>query len=422
MALFYFLITFIISLIIFQLYSIIYGFIAFCILTILFIFNHIRALIKLENWLNKPTLSSLPIGNNYWEPIYSKLYKLYKNQILTKKDLTKALDQFVAGAQALPDGVASLNEHNEIVWANKNIQNMLSIELPKDIKKPINYFIRNTKFLKLIEGDLDNNSINIIFNDNHFQINLIKFGFDSKLLICRDIVNETRLEDKRKQFISDVSHELKTPLTVILGNAELLLNKQIKKNEGIKLIESLINQAERMNYLIKDLMTLSSIDALKKNIRNEKIFIPKLFEQINEDLYIYNDKTNIFFSCELKSNKNLIGSVMEIKSALQNLISNAFRYTVKGFIKVTWYEEKFTGILSVKDTGIGIHKEHISRVTERFYRVNTDRSRNTGGTGLGLAIVQNIIDRHSGFIEIISDGKSGTEFKLIFPKDRITHK
>ncbi|MDA0670972.1 MAG: phosphate regulon sensor protein PhoR, partial [Proteobacteria bacterium] len=142
MALFYFLITFIISLIIFQLYSIIYGFIAFCILTILFIFNHIRALIKLENWLNKPTLSSLPIGNNYWEPIYSKLYKLYKNHILTKKDLTKALDQFVGGAQALPDGVASLNEHNEILWANKNIQNMLSIELPKDIKKPINYFLR----------------------------------------------------------------------------------------------------------------------------------------------------------------------------------------------------------------------------------------------------------------------------------------
>ena len=133
-------------------------------------------------------------------------------------------------------------------------------------------------------------------------------------------------------------------------------------------------------------------------------------------------KQTFFFSCELKSNKNLIGSVMEIKSALQNLISNAFRYTDKGFIKVTWYEEKFTGILSVKDTGIGIPKEHISRVTERFYRVNTDRSRNTGGTGLGLAIVQNIIDRHSGFIEIISDGKSGTEFKLIFPKDRITHK
>lgn len=420
-TLIYFLITFVISLITFNFYSNIFGIIVFCILTTLFIFNHLNALIKLENWLNKPTLSSVPIGNDYWEPIYSKLYKLYKNHTLTKKDLTKALDQFVAGAQALPDGVASLNEYNEILWANKNIQKMLGIELPKDLKKPINYFVRNTKFLKLIEGDLDNNSINIILDENHFQINLIKFGFDNKLLICRDIVNETRLEETRKQFISDVSHELKTPLTVILGNAELLLDRQSKNSEDNKLIESLINQAERMNYLIKDLMALSSIDALKKNLRNEKIFITELFKQINEDLSIYSKKdNNIFFSCEAKSNKNLIGSINEIKSAIQNLVSNAFRYTEKGFIKVTWYEEKFNGILSVKDTGIGIPKEHINKVTERFYRVNADRSRNTGGTGLGLAIVQNIMDSHNGFIEIISDGKSGTEFKLIFPKDRIT--
>ncbi|MGA1714631.1 MAG: ATP-binding protein, partial [Methylophilaceae bacterium] len=288
---------------------------------------------------------------------------------------------------------------------------------------PINYFVRNTKFLKLIEGDLDDSSINIILDENHFQINLIKFGFDNKLLICRDIVNETLLEETRKQFISDVSHELKTPLTVILGNAELLLDRQSKKSEDIKLIEPLINQAERMNYLIKDLMALSSIDALKKNLRNEKIFITELFKQINEDLSFYSNKNNnIYFSCEAKSNKNLIGSNKEIKSAIQNLVSNAFRYTEKGFIKVTWYEEKFNGILSVKDTGIGIPKEHINKVTERFYRVNPDRSRNTGGTGLGLAIVQNIMDSHNGFIEIISDGKSGTEFKLIFPKDRISSK
>ena len=210
---------------------------------------------------------------------------------------------------------------------------------------------------------------------------------------------------------------------MILGNAELLLDRQSKKSEDIKLIESLINQAERMNYLIKDLMALSSIDALKKNLRNEKIFITELFKQINEDLSFYSNKNNnIYFSCEAKSNKNLIGSNKEIKSAIQNLVSNAFRYTEKGFIKVTWYEEKFNGILSVKDTGIGIPKEHINKVTERFYRVNPDRSRNTGGTGLGLAIVQNIMDSHNGFIEIISDGKSGTEFKLIFPKDRISSK
>jgi two-component system phosphate regulon sensor histidine kinase PhoR len=391
----------------------------FIFLLILFVYNQTYYLISLDNWLNRPSQHTVPIGNNLWEPTFSKLYQFHKNIIKTKRDLGLALDQFILGAQALPDGVLSLDQSNHILWANKKIQRMLGIKLPDDLNKPITYIFRDTKLLDLIGANDNKKSISIIIDDDKYQINLIEFGAENKLLICRNINNEEKSEVIRKRFISDVSHELKTPLTVIMGNSELMLNADIEPKQQKILLNATLDQAQRMNNLIADLISLNRVDTTKNILRDKKVMVTDLKNQILSSLSPLRQKKDISFEFNIDSKKNILGSFSEVYSALENLVSNAFRYTDKGSISINWSIKKGQGILSVTDSGIGISKEHLNKITDRFYRVDTDRSRNSGGTGLGLAIVKNIMDHHNGSMEIKSDTSKGSTFSLVFPKERV---
>lgn len=391
----------------------------FIFLLILYVYNQTYYLISLDNWLNRPSQHTVPIGNNLWEPTFSKLYQFHKNIVKTKRDLGLALDQFILGAQALPDGVLSLDQSNHILWANKKIQRMLGIKIPDDLNKPITYIFRDTKLLDLIDTNDNKKSISIIIDDNKYQINLIEFGAENKLLICRNVNNEEKSEAIRKRFISDVSHELKTPLTVIMGNSELMLNADIEQKQQKILLNATLDQAQRMNNLIADLISLNRVDTTKTILRDKKVMVTDLKNQILSSLSSLRLKKDISFEFNIDSKKNILGSFLEVYSALENLVSNAFRYTDKGSISINWSIIKGQGILSVTDSGIGISKEHLTKITDRFYRVDTDRSRNSGGTGLGLAIVKNIMDHHNGSIEIKSDVSKGSTFSLVFPKERV---
>jgi two-component system phosphate regulon sensor histidine kinase PhoR len=400
-------------------FSIIHGLLLFIFLLILYVYNQAYYLISLDNWLDRPSQHTTPIGNNLWEPTFSKLYHFHKNIIKTKRDLGLALDQFILGAQALPDGVLSLDQSNHILWANKKIQRMLRIKIPDDLNKPITYIFRDTKLLDLINANDNKKSISIIIDDNKYQINLIEFGAENKLLICRNINNEEKSEVIRKRFISDVSHELKTPLTVIMGNSELMLNADIEQKQQKILLQVTLDQAQRMNNLIADLISLNRVDTTKNILRDKKVMVADLKNQILSSLSSLRLKKDISFEFNIDSKKNILGSFSEVYSALENLVSNAFRYTDKGSISINWSIIKGQGVLSVTDSGIGISKEHLTKITDRFYRVDTDRSRNSGGTGLGLAIVKNIMDHHNGSIDIKSDVSKGSTFSLVFPKERV---
>ena len=391
----------------------------FIFLLILYVYNQTYYLISLDNWLNRPSQHTVPIGNNLWEPTFSKLYQFHKNIIRAKRDLGLALDQFILGAQALPDGVLSLDQSNHILWANKKIQRMLGIKIPDDLNKPITYILRDTKLLHLIEANDNKKSISIIIDDDKYQINLIEFGAENKLLICRNINNEEKSEVIRKRFISDVSHELKTPLTVIMGNSELMLNADIEPKQQKILLNATLDQAQRMNTLIADLISLNRVDTTKTILRDKKVMVTDLKNQILSSLSSLRLKKDISFEFNIDSKKNILGSFSEVYSALENLVSNAFRYSDKGSISINWSIIKGQGVLSVTDSGIGISKEHLTKITDRFYRVDTDRSRNSGGTGLGLAIVKNIMDHHNGSIDIKSDVSKGSTFSLVFPKERV---
>jgi two-component system phosphate regulon sensor histidine kinase PhoR len=384
---------------------------------------HIYWIYMLTKWLNNPSLSNLPHGTGIWQDIFSKHYQILKENKKTKKNLISTLDQFTQAAEALMDGVIALNENNEIIWSNRKSQIMLNINDKKDTGNPINYIFRNTNLIKYLEQENYEESIKINLDANSnkiVEIKIVLFGEKQKVLIAKDISQAVKIESDRKEFISNVSHELKTPLTVISGFIETLEDMFASSGKEHKnILEMMGNQAYRMSKLIDDLLMLSNVESSVFQNRSENVGINKIISKIKKNASILNAKEHKI-KYQIDSNLNIYGSKKEIESAFQNLVTNAIRYTGEnGSIFISWSLINGLPIFEVKDTGSGIEKKHIDKITERFYRVDPDRSRNSGGTGLGLSIVKNIIKQHDGELKITSDVGIGSSFKLIFNKESI---
>ena len=377
----------------------------------------------LMKWLNNPSLSNLPHGTGIWQDIFSKHYQILKENKKTKKNLISTLDQFTQAAEALMDGVIALNENNEIIWSNRKSQIMLNINDKKDTGNPINYIFRNTNLIKYLEQENYEESIKINLDANSnkiVEIKIVLFGEKQKVLIAKDISQAVKIESDRKEFISNVSHELKTPLTVISGFIETLEDMFASSGKEHKNILGMMgNQAYRMSKLIDDLLMLSNVESSVFQNRSENVGINKIISKIKKNASILNAKEHKI-KYQIDSNLNIYGSKKEIESAFQNLVTNAIRYTGEnGSIFISWSLINGLPIFEVRDTGSGIEKKHIDKITERFYRVDADRSRNSGGTGLGLSIVKNIIKQHDGELKITSNLGKGSSFKLIFNKESI---
>jgi len=379
---------------------------------------------KLSKWLNNPSLSNLPHGTGIWQHIFSKHYQILKESKKSKKNLVSTLDQFTQAAEALMDGVVALNESNEIIWSNRRSQIMLNLNPKKDTGQPINYIFRNTDLISYLEKGNYEESIKINLNTSNtkiIEIKIVMFGEKQKVLIAKDISQEMKIESDRKEFISNVSHELKTPLTVISGFIETL--EDMFPNNGKEhqnIFKMMGDQAYNMSKLIDDLLLLSNVESSLFQNRSEKLIIDTIINKIKKDILILNVK-NHKINYQVTKNLNIYGSKKEIKSAFLNLITNAIRYTNNnGSIFISWRLINGLPIFEVRDTGSGIEQKHINRITERFYRVDEDRSRDTGGTGLGLSIVKNIIKQHDGELKITSEVGKGSSFKLIFNKESIT--
>ena len=377
----------------------------------------------LMKWLNNPSLSNLPHGTGIWQDIFSKHYQILKENKKTKKNLISTLDQFTQAAEALMDGVIALNENNEIIWSNRKSQIMLNINDKKDTGNPINYIFRNTNLIKYLEQENYEESIKINLDGNSnkiIEIKIVLFGENQKVLIAKDISQAVKIESDRKEFISNVSHELKTPLTVISGFIETLEDMFASSGKEHKnILEMMGNQAYRMSKLIDDLLMLSNVESSVFQNRSENVGINKIISKIKKNASILNAKEHKI-KYQIDSNLNIYGSKKEIESAFQNLVTNAIRYTGEnGSIFISWGLINGLPIFEVRDTGSGIEKKHIDKITERFYRVDADRSRNSGGTGLGLSIVKNIIKQHDGELKITSNLGKGSSFKLIFNKESI---
>ena len=256
--------------------------------------------------------------------------------------------------------------------------------------------------------------------EHYVQVKLTRFGGESRLLVAYDITRMHNLEQMRKDFVDNISHELRTPLTVLSGYIETFIDQDDITPRWKRAFTQMQSQTKRMNALVNNLLLLSNLENNKKVAKNQIIDMANLMNQIFDDARAYNLDYGHTLNLDIDSHCDLIGSDMEIASAFSNLITNAIKYTPKGgIITIGWHEDGDHAYFTVQDNGIGINPKHLPRLTERFYRVDSARSRQTGGTGLGLAIVKHVLMQHGAHLEISSKENEGSTFTAVFPKERL---
>jgi len=393
---------------------------------LIYLISHLFWLHQLNRWLKKPVLNQIPNGAGVWEDIFASLYQEHRRHSRNQTQLSSALGRFRHAASALPDGVVVLNVANEIEWCNPPAEVQLGLDLKQDENQPINYLVRHADFVHYLQEQDYSEPIKLRSWRNPevtLEIQLILFGTKQKLLICRDVTQLEKIETMRRDFIANVSHELRTPLTVVGGFIETLLDMEGAVPESTRSYFNMMqDQTTRMRRLIEDLLTLSHIESNAQAPEDTEIEMSGLMNMLLNDANALSQGKHKI-SAESDQQLDLIGAMEELQSALSNLVSNAIRYTPNGGeIHITWAMRNNQAVFSVRDNGIGIEQQHIDRLTERFYRVDRGRSRETGGTGLGLSIVKHILTRHQAKLEITSGLGVGSTFSAVFPKARIVQK
>lgn len=399
---------------------------ALALATIAYLLAHFYWLEKLALWLKQPHLASMPIGSGIWEDVFAALYQEIRRQTSSQTELTSALERFQHAASALPDGVVLLNNNDQIEWCNPPAEIQLGLNLAQDTGQPIGYLVRQTEFTTYLQAQdyAEPIKLNTLRNpDTTLEIQLIPFGDKQKLLLCRDITPMEKLETMRRDFIANVSHELRTPLTVVGGFLETLEDMDSGIPENMRQYYKLMQeQTVRMRHLVEDLLTLSQLESNQNMPQETEIDVPTLLSLVmSEGESLSGGRHRLTLDAD--THLFMTGATEELHSAFGNLVSNAIRYTPDGGdIMLKWGMRGNSAVFSVTDTGLGIEPEHISRLTERFYRVDRSRSRATGGTGLGLSIVKHILTRHQSKLEIQSEIGKGSTFSAVFPTARLIHK
>ena len=380
---------------------------------------------RLARWLENPDEVEPPDATGTWGDIFYRLQKLQKRQRASRGQLTSALEQFEHAAMAVPDGMVILNGSEQIEWCNPASRKYMGLDCERDRGQFIRYLLRQAQFLDFLDAaDYSRRLIckSPVNRELTLSLQLVPFGESQKLLVARDITDLERVDAMRRDFIANVSHELRTPLTVVGGFVETLADAHdLPAAETRRYFDLMLDHTRRMQRLLDDLLTLSRLESADHGLKDEPVNVAELAHSLKaeaESLSRGRHRVNL----QLESGASLKGSLQEIRSALGNLVSNAVRYTPEGGeITLVWRERAGEGVFSVTDTGEGIAAEHIPRLTERFYRVDRSRSRETGGTGLGLAIVKHVLTRHGARLEIQSTPGKGSTFSAIFPSARLQH-
>ncbi len=376
---------------------------------------HYHHLLKLIKWLWRSKTISPPQANGVWGRIYDGLYRQTKQYRQKQKILNDKIRQFRDGAEALPDAALVLSKDLTIEWGNKKAQRMLGIRWPGDVGQRIDNLLRFPEFIKYLdEGNFEQpcNIPSPIKNEVVLELRLMAYGIDQVLFLARDISKIHRLEEMRRDFVANVSHELKTPLTVVRGYVEMVqMTDHALDPYWQKIFATMETQVSRMDRLVEQLLILSRVEINIDQDDKQVINMPKLIQNLLLDSQWLNQEKKHTVTKDIDENLAIEGIDNELKSACSNLLSNAIAYTPEGGnIHVSWKKEGKKAKFSVKDNGPGIRPEDVNRITERFFRVDKSRSRHTGGSGLGLAIVKHVLNHHHAELVIHSNLGEGSEF------------
>ena len=403
----------------------------------LFLIDTWRSLFFLS-WVRSSDILQAPDQSGIWGDLADRVRRLLKQKDLELRASEENLRQFLSAIQASPNGVVLLDSQWHIVWSNRTASQHLGIDPDKDVYQLIGYLLRNPAFSAYARSSLYEKEIVIEGRENRsdypqkIAVQVFPYGDGRKLLLSRDITALEQAEVMRRDFVANVSHEIRTPLTVLVGFVETLQNLKLSENEIQDFLKLMSQQALRMQTLVQDLLTLSQLEGSPLPSESEWHDFDTLWQscytEANGLMHVLHQKDGSTHTLQFDLPEELqahqiSGSLEEIKSALTNLVSNALRYTPStGAVKVFCSLKNDHFEFSVKDTGVGISPEHLPRLTERFYRVDRSRSRDTGGTGLGLAIVKHVVQRHGGHLRIESKLNLGSCFTLEFPASRFRPK
>ena len=380
--------------------------------------HHLLNLVRLANWLARPAPGAVPEGSGSWFEVFSALHRLERAAARRGALLAETLARFRRAAQALPDGVVILDAENRIEWCNATAQAQLGIDGRADLGRPIANLVREPAFVACLAAGEDAAPVRIERRPGRtLVLQLIPYGRAEKLLLSRDTTQAERVETMRRDFVANVSHELRTPLTVLNGFLETLRELKLDPQRQRDYLGMMREQAARMQGIIGDLLTLSTLESAPPPAA-ERVRVAPLLERLRADaLALSGGRHEI--SVQARPSVDLAGSEAELASAFGNLVSNAVRYTPRGGkVTLLWSDDALGAQFAVEDTGVGIAPEHIPRLTERFYRVDRSRSRESGGTGLGLAIVKHALARHQATLHVESTPGAGSRFIARFPAQR----
>lgn len=381
---------------------------------------------RLLAWLRGDLQASAPRDEGFWGELGYRIEKALRQKDQHLAHEAQRLDHFLAAIEASPNGVLLLDEGDQIEWCNSVAAEHFGLDPVRDRRQRVTNLVRSPAFVAYLQEASFDEAVVFAAPQGRGTLSVLvrPYGDGQKLILSQDITERERAEAMRRDFVANVSHEIRTPLTVLAGFVETMAQLPLTEVERRRVLGLMEQQTNRMQTLVGDLLTLAQLEGSPRPAADRWLPLSGLFQRVLADaLALSAGRHRIEFGGaeEGVDAVEIAGSEPELFSAVANLLTNAVRYTPEGgVVQLHWrWREDGAGEIEVRDSGIGIAREHIPRLTERFYRVDGSRSRDTGGTGLGLSIVKHVVQRHGGEIDISSEPGRGSSFRLVLPAVRL---
>lgn len=377
---------------------------------------------RVMRWLLLHSQEPAPLESGFWGGLALRTERALRQREAQASSEQANLSHFLQAIEASPNGVLLLDPQEQIEWSSAIAAEHLGLDVQRDLRQRITNLVRSPAFVAALHGPQIDQTVQIarLRGPGTLSITVRSFGEGRRLLLTQDITERERAEAMRRDFVANVSHEIRTPLTVLSGFVETMLTLPLSEPERQRVLSRMVQQTGRMQALVGDLLALARLEGSPRPASDTWVNLDQLGRAVEFEARGLSAGRHQFVF-DWGQGIQLAGNDNELQSALANLVNNAVRYTPGegGQIQVSCQVRQDRGVsIQIMDTGPGIAPEHIPRLTERFYRVDGSRSRETGGTGLGLSIVKHVVQRHGGELGIQSELGKGSVFTLTLPPSR----